>query len=316
VRSACWLLAVLTACYGPAASTGVACGPGDACPSGQECRAGVCVPIGTPFDAAPTDDAAGDAPADATMVTIDAPPDAPPVLGPWGTPTEIEVTIGGETDPSITQDRLTMVLISEDDDDIYIGTRANVTQDFTFTELAAVNSSSGDKSPEISADGLTLYFVSSRGGDYDVYRSTFTTQWSPPVLVPELSTDEDDSDLAISPDGLTAAVVTNTATNIIRIHTRASTAVPFGAGVDHPEMTLGLTDPGAPTITNGGAIVYLHVGSTRDIYMATRKMDGTYNLAVAVPELNTGSRDAAPFVLGDNKYMLFERSSDIYETSR
>ena len=312
MRSAPCILAVLAGCYGPAASTGVACGPGDACPSGQECRAGVCVPIGLPHDAAPGEDAAGDA----TMVTIDASPDAPLVLGPWGAPTEITVTIGGETDPSITQDRLTIVLMSEDDDDIYIGTRANVNQDFTFAKLAAVSSTSTDKSPEISPNGGTLYFTSNRDGDYDVYRSTFTTQWSAPVLVPELSTNDEDSDVAISPDGLTAAVLKNAATNIIRIHTRASTAVPFGAGVEHPEMTMGLTDPGAPTITNGGAIVYMHVGSTRDIYMATRKMDGDYNLATAVTEVNTSSRDAAPFVLGDNRYMLFERSSDIYETSR
>lgn len=277
------------------------------------CQAGLCVePGGVLADAPPATDAPADAP---VAPDADAPPDAAP-LGPWGTPTEIELTVGGETDPSMSQDLRVMAFMSEDDDDLYLGVRATPTGKMTTMPLDALNSTSNEKSPELSPDGRTLYFASNRGGDFDVYMSTFdNTTWSSPVLVPELSTADDDSDLAISPDGLTAIVIVNGSTNVFAFHTRASTSDPWGPRVDHLELSVG-TDPSAPSLTNGGEVVYLHRGSTRDIYVAYKQDDGTYTAPVPVDELNTSSRDAAPFVLPDNRHIVFERSADIYEASR
>jgi hypothetical protein len=107
----------------------------------------------------------------------------------------------------------------------------------------------------------------------------------------------------------------NGSTNVFAFHRRASTFYRWGPRVYHPEIWVG-TDPSAPSLTNGGEVVYLHRGSTRDIFVAYKQGDGTYTAPVAVDELNTGSREAAPFVLPDNRHIVFERSSDIYEASR
>jgi Tol biopolymer transport system component len=179
-----------------------------------------------------------------------------------------------------------------------------------------VDSTATEKSPELSADGTTLYFATNRGGNYDIYVSKLVgTVWSTPLIDGALSTAGNESDIAISPDGLTAAIVENVTANHISIATRASTALPFGTPVVHTELEV-TTDIAAPTITNGGAIIYFHVGATRDIYRALRKGNGMYATPSPVTELNTAGRDAAPFVSADDKYMLFERSGDIYETSR
>lgn len=311
-----WLagVALLAACYGPSTSPGAPCGPSGECPSGLVCIADRCVLPGTPdHDAPPGPDDAG---TDASTITGDAAPDAPPPLGPWGTPVDLDFTVGSETDPSMTQDRLTLVFMSEADDDLYIATRATPTGTFTATELTELNSSAKEKSPEISPDGKTIYFVSERltAGDYDVYRSTFTTSWQPPVRIAELS-GGDASDIAISPDGLTAVVTDLDATDRFRIHTRASTSVAFGAGTVHPELS-GPENIAAPTITNGGAVIYFHAGGTRDIYTATRMANGTYTTPVKADDLSTTVRDACPFVLQDNRHMVFEREADLYEVSR
>ena len=304
-------IAVLcAACYQPAVSPGAPCGPAGECPSGLICQAGACVVPGTVLDDAGL---GADAPVD-TPVAIDAPIDAAP-LGPWGPATEITLTVGGESDPSMSADLRVMVFMSENDDDLYGGVRATPTGTMAVTKLVVLNSGSNEKSPELSPDAHTLYFTSSRDGDYDVYVSTFTTNWGAPTRVAELSTSDDDSDVAISPDGLTAIVIVNTTTNTFAFHTRASTSEPWGPRVDHPELSVG-TDPGAPTLTNDGAVVYFHRGGTRDLYVAYKQASGTYTAPVPVDELNTGGRDAAPFVLGNNRHIVFEHEADIYEASR
>jgi hypothetical protein len=311
--------ALLAGCYAPTANPGAPCAPNGECPSGQECRSGWCYPVGAPYDAEEVlvDDALVD-----SVPMVDAPPDGPPYI-PWGTPTlltSLETPGSGETDPSVTPDRLTAVLSADtavNDSDIYIATRAALTDTFTFTLLTAVNAATfNDDSPEISADGKTLYFSSNRSGADEIYISTFTTVWSTPVIATDLSSTGSDGDLAISPDGLTAAVVRTGGTNRIYIYKRASTTVAFGSPTLHAELSV-TTDIAAPTITNGGDIIYFHAGASRDIYRSTLKGNGSYTMPAAVTELNmAGIRDAAPFVSQTDDYMIFERSSDIYETTR
>jgi hypothetical protein len=309
--------ALIAGCYAPTANPGAPCAPTGECPSGQECRTGWCYPVGAPYDADEQviDEALIDA-------QVDAPLDGPGYI-PWGTPvllTTLETPGNGEGDPSVTADKLTAVLTAAtavNDSDIYIATRTAVTDTFTFSLLTAVNAATfNDDSPEISADGHTLYFTSNRSGADEIYISTFTTVWSTPVIATDLSSASPDGDVAISPDGLTAAVVRDGATNRIYIHTRASTAAAFGTGTIHTELNV-TTDIAAPTITNGGAIMYFHAGASRDIYRATLKGNGLYTMPQLVSELSmAGIRDAAPFVSQTDDYMIFERSGDIYETTR
>jgi len=313
------LVALLAACYGPSASSGAPCGPNGECPSGLDCIGGLCLPPGsTPRDDAAIGDDA-DMQADGNMVTVDAPADGSMMYVPWGTPVAVpslNAVFGqGEGDPSFTSNRLTVMLTSNSPDDIFECTRPAIGQAFTCVVLA-INSVTDDKSPEISADGLTLYFTSDRGGAFDVYVTRkLGGVWINPVVASGLSSATTDDDIAISPDGLTAIVEQDPGTNHFVFYTRASTLQMFANPVTHTELEI-TADIAAPTITNNGDIIYFHAGATRDIYMATRKLNGTYNTPVPVTELNTASRDAAPFVSVDNKYMLFERAGDIYETSR
>ncbi len=310
------VIAILAAaCYSPSVQTGAPCGPGGECPSGQLCVAGVCG--GTAPDDAPV--RLDDAPFD---TIADAPADGPPYIA-WGTPLELttlETPANNETDPSLTADKLTLVFNADtasSDSDIYIATRAALTDTFTFSLLTALNSTGfDDASPEISADGKTIYFTSARGGDNDVYISTFTTVWSVPVLATDLSSTSSDEDVAISPDGLTAVVEREGPPNRFYIYTRASTAAPFANPTVHTELNI-TNDIAGPTITNGGQVIYLHAGQPRDLYRATLTGNGTYTTPVPVTELSAaGIRDAAPFVIQTENYLVFERDGDIFETTR
>ncbi|HUS27439.1 MAG TPA: hypothetical protein VMZ53_02990 [Kofleriaceae bacterium] len=307
-------------CYQPTLHEGAPCGEGATCPSGQECRAGTCFFTSTPADANLFGDAIE---LDSSMITVDAPPDGPPYIA-WGTPVELttlELAEDAEDDPSVTTNKLTIVLSAKivaapNDRDLYIGTRSAMTDSFVVTPLTVLNATpSGETSGEISADGSTLYFVSDRvtAGDGDVYVSTQTGGvWAAPTLVPQLSVGNV-NDIAISPDGLTAVIVHGA----FYVHTRASTTAAWSAGVAHSELTTGLASATAPTITNGAQTIYFHAGATRDVYTSHRNANGTFPTATPVAELNTtASRDAAPFVSQTDNYMIFERDYDIFETTR
>jgi hypothetical protein len=306
--------ALIAGCYGPSVAPGAPCSEDGSCPGGQECRADICYPLGAPHDSGEDIDGELDAP------MIDAPPDGPPYFA-WGTATELtslESAGSGETDPSLSSDRLTAVIVADmpaGDAQIYIATRAALTDTFTVSELTAINAVGfNESSPELSADGKTLYFISNRSGAYEVYISTFTTVWSTPTIRTDLSTANYDDDLAISPDGLTAVVIGGGAH--FRFHTRANTADAFGTAVVHSELET-QTNGTAPTITNGGEVIYFHANSPRQLYWATKKLDGTYTTPAPVNELNVaGVRFAAPFVAQSNEYMIFERAGNIYETTR
>ena len=146
--------------------------------------------------------------------------------------------------------------------------------------------------------------------------SSFETSgtWSGPVVLPALST-RDDSNVAISPNGLTAIVVDTAADNHFYLHTRTTTLGPWSTGTLLPDFEI-TSDISSPTLTNNAAIVYFHAGATRDLYVTRRKPNGTFHAPVPVAELNTSSRDATPFVLQSDDYMIFERDGDILETTR
>jgi hypothetical protein len=322
MRSGWLLAAILAGCYQPTLHEGAPCGPGASCPTGQECRTGTCYFTTTPADANAGGDDAADV--DASMiVTPDAPPDGPPYIA-WGTPallTSLETTGSGEDDPTISNDKLTVILkaapTGQTDDDLYMCTRTALTDTFTCALITALNATpSQESSPEISPDGLTLYFSSDRvtAGNGDVYKSTYSNgMWGAPVMDADLSVGNV-GDHAISPDGLTAVTIHS---GTFYVFSRATTSAAWGTGTVHNELTTGVTSVAAPTITNGAQTIYFHAGSPRDIYVSHRNANGTFQTATAVAELNTtATRDAAPFVLQSDKYMIFERDYDIFETSR
>jgi hypothetical protein len=263
-----------------------------------------------------------DADPDASDGLVDAAIDAPGYLA-WGAPmllASLESNGTAETDPSITADKLTVVFSADlpaGDAQLFIAKRTALTDTFTVSELTELNvAGASDHSPEISPDGRSIFFTSNRSGAYEVYSSVFTTAWAQPTLRNDLSTAGLDDEVAVSPDRLTAVVAIDGTPNRLRVSTRSAPGAQFGVSVLHAELEV-TTDIGAPTITNGGEIIYFHAGSPRQLYRATKKGNGSYTNPAPVSELNVaGARCAAPFVLEGDEYMIFERDSNLYETTR
>jgi hypothetical protein len=295
---------VLAGCYDPQPSPGAPCGAADTCPTGLTCVAGTCErgPGGS-LDA-PVDGAASDAPDD-------------PITGAWSPPVRIPGvnSSASDQDPSLTADRLTIAFtsnrVTSTDRDIYIGTRASVSDPFTVTVLAAVNSTADEYSPELSADGTELWFTSERSGSGDVYLSyKFGTAWTPPVLILELSSPTAaDEDLALSPDRLTVLLARGG--QLFRA-TRLTGLSPFGALSPATDLDI-TTDVAAPALTAGYA--YFHAGPVRDLYAAKRDGAG-FDPPVAITELNSMRREASPFVSADDRFLWFEQAGELYESSR
>jgi hypothetical protein len=287
-----WTAWVLTAagCFGPHPPDGIACSDHGACPHDQVCVDGTCT------------------------FTDKLVWDAPHVLHELDDP-------AGAQDPSMTEDRLTIVWSSTRDggagsDDLWIATRGSTDEPFDHVEnLSALNDSSSDTTPEISADGTTIYFTSDRRGDDDIWMSTKAMDgtWSSPTLVDELSKHgSDESEVAITPDGLIVFLVRD---NHFFRATRDVPSGPFGPLSPIPELDIG-GDASSPTLGDHASVVYFHSGDPRQIFVSRLLPDGTYSTPLRVYELDTDVRNADPFITGDERHMVFNRESSICETQR
>jgi len=298
-----WLAALLVAgCYSPTAGVGVPCSLQGDCPGDQVCIANTCEPPGAGQDASLEVGDPDVIPDGATNAT-------------WSTPTEVPGvnTASDEDDPSITADRLTIVFASDrnGNEDLFIGTRTTTASAFTVSPLDPLNSTSVESSPEISADGMTIFFTSDRNGGNDVFFSfRIGPSWVPPSPVSQLSSTGDDSNVAISPDGLTAIV---SRSNHMFVATRTSTVGPFDPPVAVPSLDI-TPNVSAPSLTNGANAVYLQANNPRDLYVARKQ--GPDFTAVPIPELNTTTRDSAPFISADERYIVFGHDGDLFESTR
>lgn len=294
------LLAAVAGCYAPTASTGAPCDDRAICPSGQVCVAGRCEPEGTHVP---------DAPDHGVDASTDAPGDAPVMLGPWSAPSVVGILPGdSKTDPSFTPDRLTVVFASNND--LFLATRPAIGMAFTITALTALNTMAIEKSPEITADGTTIYFASNPDGDFDIFVSRLVGgAWQTPAKVPGWDGAGNEQDVAIAPDELTAFVGIG---GDLRRATRASKTAAWSA-----PASLGIAwGAGAtsPSITAAGD-VYFHASNPRDLFVA-RTSGSSYAAPVPVTELNTGGRDAAPFVSADDRHLMFDRDGELMESAR
>lgn len=300
------ILALLVGCYSPTVVPGSPCSTDAECPNELRCIAQHCGGTELPIDAALDGPIAVDASPDSALPPRWSPPQLVPGVNSGST----------ESDPSITPDRLTIVFTStrlNGTEDIFIGTRATTADSFTAVPITVLNDpTADDHSPEISADGATLYFTSDRvaANNFDVYISTRSgAAWTAPTVVPQLTSASNDDDLAVSPDGLTAVVVRGS--SFFR-STRASTSAAWGTPVSIGSTVFG-SSPAAPSLTATGDL-YLHAGAVRDLFVARRNGTG-FSTATPISELDTAGRDAAPFVTGDEKHLVFERDGQIYEST-
>lgn len=297
--TALWLVG---ACYSPTPGSGAPCTDDRQCPSPLRCVANTCG--GTPADGSVDDRDATDA----------AESDGP--LGAWSPsrPVEGVNTTSTESDPSFSQDRLTIAFSSDrtGDDDIYLGTRMAPSGPFTVTRLDLVSAVGvEDQSPELSADGQTLYFTSTRLGNFDVFRTTRANGgWQLPQRVEGLSSASTEGEVAISPDGRYAIVVRGSK---FYGSTRANVTDPWPS----PTEIVGAfgTNPAGPAL-NAALDLYHHASDTgRDLFVARRSPTGLDPSSKLV-ELDTADREAAPFVSPDDRHLMFECAGDICESSR
>jgi hypothetical protein len=126
--------------------------------------------------------------ADAPAVTM---PDAPAMLGPWGTPQ----LVPGASSTTIDEDdgtpnqALTELYFSavngNTNKDLFWMTRATA-QDAWGPKQLLAQSNGNDESPRLSYDELTLYY--GRNGDiYQMTRATTTSPWGAPSIVPAVN---------------------------------------------------------------------------------------------------------------------------------
>jgi len=212
----------------------------------------------------------------------------------------------------MSDDGLTIVFISDrgGNPDIYMGTRTSTSQPFTVSALTALNSTGTESSPELSPSGTFLHFVSDRSGTNKTYSSQLSSgSFSTVTLESDLSP-QGLGDIAVSPDGLTALYVVESGNNTLWKVTRSSVGGNFGNAVELTALEFS-SDIAAPTLTNGGAVIYLHAHNPRDLFAWSGS-----GMPTAVTELNTPQRDSAPFINQTVTHIVYAHNNDIYEATR
>ena len=190
-----------------------------------------------------------------------------------------------------------------------------------------VNSEFNDQHPAISPDRLSLYISSNRPGgfgDFDIYvshRDSVDDDWAPPVnLGPNINTEFNDSVPNISADGHRMYICTSRPGGFgqddIWVSFREDTTDDFGwqppvnlgSGVNTAQAECGATifEDRAEGVTT---LYFTRCSSPRcgfgdpderwDIYASTLEENGTFGLAVPVPELNSGHRDTRTAIRND-----------------
>jgi hypothetical protein len=321
---------VLAGCYSARAFPGAPCASDGECPSGLTCIADRCdVPGGdSPMDGPSHESDSGD-----QDVAVDA--QGAPGPNGWYAATAIPGvnTASTETDPSFTDDDLTIVFASDRAGgtgglDLYIGTRSSVSDPFTVRELTELNSTANEQSPEISTDGLTIYFSTTRSGTNAlIFSATRTATMQPfgaPAEVAGLSKNQNGTTQNSIQIGvgspLTAMVIQlKNATNEADGFGRNSTSDSWADQEDL--MTAGgaplPTDITAPSLTPDTTIIYFQSGTPAKIFMTTYdEASDAFSAPVAITELNTGTHNAAPEINAGASHIAFERDGDLYEATK
>jgi hypothetical protein len=124
--------------------------------------------------------------------------DAPPGLGPWGTPKLVpgaSTTTAIEDDATLSATATEMIFAVVDPaaantKDLYYMSRPSPTGAWTTPVKLPFNSTASDETPRLADNDLTLYFASSRTGGvggldiYKVTRPAIGGAWGTPTLVP------------------------------------------------------------------------------------------------------------------------------------
>jgi Tol biopolymer transport system component len=260
----------------------------------------------------------------------DAPADAPPPTGPFGTTIAVtELNSGDADDATLTGDQLEIVFNTTrapnvGGNDLFTARRAAVGD--TWSMIASVtplNTTGDDATPEISRDGLTLFFVANgAAGMKDMYvatRADRTSEWGGKTRIVELSTAADESGPTLTPDLLTMYLSTNAGGDEdLYVATRASIgatwSTPVLVSVNSP------TANDAEPFINGTNTLLLFAsdrGGNYDIWMARRATPtDPWGTPEPVSELNTTGEERDPWLSPDERTIYFARNNAIVRAER
>lgn len=213
----------------------------------------------------------------------------------WGAPQNLGTTINTgdiENLPTLSSDGKTMFFTSSrpggfGSSDIYMTTRINPNDDFSWTAPVNLGSVINTSDGEIGASYFEnptngtaiLYFTSNRPGSLggeDIYQSTRNANgtYNAPTNVAELNSASFDRNSAVRNDGLEiffASERGNSGDRDIYVSTRASVSAAWNPPVNIASVNSSVSDQ-SPSLSPDGSILYFSSSrdGSPDIYTATR----------------------------------------------
>jgi Tol biopolymer transport system component len=259
--------------------------------------------------------------------------------GDFGAPeliTGLEVP-GSTFGPSLTSDGFTLFFSlidgvgddgsplgpNENDEDIFVATRATRTSAFNRAQLVDGLDDGGSEegTPFISVDGRSLYFFSNRGGegslgDRDIWvatRAGSSGAFDAPRVVPGINSPELDHLPWLSADGLELLFVSDrpspNAFSNIWVTRRTSTVDPFAEPVELEGINTGFREEGFSLSADGLTLVFSsnREGSADlDIWLATRsERDATFGEPVNLSAVNSAAPDGDAMLSPDGLELFF-----------
>ncbi len=253
---------------------------------------------------------------------LDAPAaDAPPSLGPWGTPQPIP----GASDPALAEDDGTPnqaltelyfgIVNANTAKDLYMMTRASASDPWGAKQLLA-QSAGNDESPRLSLDELTLYY--GRNGDiYQMTRPTLTSAWSAPSIVPAVNV------VGSATYEKWMAVCDNNYYMLVR-----DADLWEGTLGSAPTLVSSLSTAGSETSTwlskDCLTVMFARTpsGGQTDLYISTRaSTTAPWPAATPLPEFNTTTyNEEDPWMSNDQRTFVFASNAggtkDLYMSTR
>jgi Tol biopolymer transport system component len=258
---------------------------------------------------------------------VDAPPEVACIskwrAGPTFSDPELlynVATTGNEADPFLTADEKTIYFVRTSD--IYKGTRASLTVDFSnIAKASDLSSGQNDSKVSMTADGLTAFLNSARsggvGGATDVWRATRTStsqNFATPdqMYLINVNSSVDQWDPHISADGLRLYYApTAVPDQHIVVASRAALTDNFGGAQVLTELDSGMHD-NDPTLTSDERLIVFasNRNGDRNLWYALRDDPSLpFGAPIIVPQINTATDDG-PHISSDGCRLYFTSDRD------
>ncbi len=250
-------------------------------------------------------------------------------LGPWGTPTPVDVMMPGADDPTLTDDLLELYFNANGD--VYVTTRSSLADAWSTPAVVAPLSDANETTPEVSYDGLTILVASDRAGTLgstDIWmasRATRNDAFNTPTNVTELNSTSQDASSVMTPDGLNIVMTSQrggTGGSDVYTSTRASTSDPWSAPIEQTALdTPG--HEGSPFLTADGLTVYFDSdrSGNNDLYYSQRaSVSDPFPAPIPLTDINTAAGEEDPWVSADGRHLFFYSDRDgtpgLWESAR